>query len=433
MSYSDAPAAKARKIYFRLNFGALVTMIIVIIFCIFPIYWGALWKIPDHQLSGWVVDFDGGTIGTSVAQAIVASSSSSYIAWISKNSSEFPGGVEQLAQMIVDEHAWAAIAINENATSRLEDAVITANASYNGSSAITAFGVEARSENGYRMVVRPTIVQTMQEILQDLAGNYIGELVSMGANLTEIASSAPQLIATPVSYTLDNLRPFDVPVAMATTFVGMLYIVVIAFYVSLIGFGARLASDLDVVLTYGSLVRVKLVSCFAGYFMLSLAYSLLNLAFQVPFDRRFGHAGFVIFWMFNYLEMLALGLATEAMFTLLTLPGMPFFLLLWVISNVSVLILPIEVMPNIYRYGYAWPIYNTSRSILTIIFGTKNEIGFNVGVLIAWIAVSCITLPLFELIVRRRSMKRLSAEGEPSLPPAQTANRQVNEPRERRP
>lgn len=30
-------------------------MVIIMIFTILPIYWGALWKIPAHNLDGWLV------------------------------------------------------------------------------------------------------------------------------------------------------------------------------------------------------------------------------------------------------------------------------------------------------------------------------------------------------------------------------------------
>jgi hypothetical protein len=38
---------------------------------------------------------------------------------------------------------------------------------------------------------------------------------------------------------------------------------------------------------------------------LQLCYTLLSLAFGLPFGRRFGRAGFLVFWMLNYLNMLA--------------------------------------------------------------------------------------------------------------------------------
>ena len=43
------------------------------------------------------------------------------------------------------------------------------------------------------------------------------------------------------------------------------------------------------------------------------------------------------------------------------------------IANISVCIFPIDVMPIFFRYGYAAPLYNISRGMRTIIFGTKNS------------------------------------------------------------
>jgi hypothetical protein len=85
------------------------------------------------------------------------------------------------------------------------------------------------------------------------------------------------------------------------------------------------------------------------------------------------------------------GLALESLVTLLTVKFIPFFMLMWIISaflsltrcvlpltarllaNISVCIFPIEVLPRIFRYGYASPFYNVSRGMRTIVFGTKNE------------------------------------------------------------
>lgn len=89
------------------------------------------------------------------------------------------------------------------------------------------------------------------------------------------------------------------------------------------------------------------------------------------------------------------------MITILTVRGIPFFMILWIISDVSVCFLPIEVMPHIFRYGYAAPFYNVSRAVRTIIFGTKNDLGLNFGVLLAWVVISMITLPLFQWYTRR--------------------------------
>jgi len=140
------------------------------------------------------------------------------------------------------------------------------------------------------------------------------------------------------------------------------------------------------------------------------------MGFQLKFTRKFGDAGFVIFWMLNYANMLAVGLAVDSLVTILPLPLLPCFIFLWILSNVSVCAFPIEILPSIYRYGYAMPFYNVSRGIRTVLFGTKNRVGFSFGVLIAWILLSCITMPLFQWIKRRSELKSHPVEQTSSEP-----------------
>ena len=56
-SIEEAPLpspSTARSIYLKIVLGA-TSIIVVLIFSVFSIYWGALWKIPAHNLHGWVV------------------------------------------------------------------------------------------------------------------------------------------------------------------------------------------------------------------------------------------------------------------------------------------------------------------------------------------------------------------------------------------
>jgi hypothetical protein len=36
---------------------------------------------------------------------------------------------------------------------------------------------------------------------------------------------------------------------------------------------------------------------------MGLSYTLVNLAFGVPMSRRFGHGGFVVYWLLNTCTM----------------------------------------------------------------------------------------------------------------------------------
>jgi len=196
------------------------------------------------------------------------------------------------------------------------------------------------------------------------------------------------------------------PVASSVTFVGLIFQLILSFFIVMIGTGAREASGFEKTLPTRSLIALRLVSSFGAYFVVSLFYCLLSVAFQLNMTRKFGHGGFVILWMLNYVNMLAVGLALESLMTLLTQKFLPFFMLTWIITNVAVCIFPIEVMPHIFNYGYAAPFYNVSRATRTIIFGTKNRVGFSFAVLIVWVIISCITLPLIQWFVRRRDSRQ---------------------------
>ncbi|KAF8907987.1 hypothetical protein CPB85DRAFT_1414965 [Mucidula mucida] len=388
--FTDASIARERAAFFKILIGGCFAVVVALL-VLFSIYWGALWKVPAHQLDGWLVNFDDGPVGQAVTQGVLASSPTSKINW------QLQTGLEASAigTLIREQKSWAAIVVNAHASADLDNA----NAAYDPTTAVTVYGVEARSENAFRTFIRPVAQATLLGIFDAFAEQRVANMSA--ATFASLASTAPHVISKPLSFTLVNLAPFDIPVASAITFVGLIYLLILSFFVVNIGLAAREASGIEKKLTTASLIRVRLTSVFVAYFFISLFYSLLSLAFQVDFSRKFGHSGFLIFWMVNFVGMLSVGLALEAMITLLTIRFVPFFMILWVISNVAVCFMPIDVLPHIYRYGYAMPFYNVSGAVRTILFGTKNELGLHFGILIAWSALSIITLPTFQWYRRR--------------------------------
>ncbi|KAF9257619.1 hypothetical protein L218DRAFT_1016242 [Marasmius fiardii PR-910] len=425
-SFTDKNLAKARSTYLQILIGGAFG-ITVAMFAVFSIYWGALWKTPAHSLNGWVVDFDGSTVGNAVSEAVLASSSSSEIQWTSIPTSMFPGGVKDVMHMVLEEKAWVAVVINSEVTSALNSAVESADPRYDSSSAVSVYAQEARNENAFRAIIRPTVQEVLEATSEQFALQSARQITSSSAiDVQSLLSNAPQVITRPVGYTVINMRPFDIPVATAITFVGLIYLLILSFFFVMIAMSARDASGLERHLSTGSIIRLRLVSTFIAHFFISLFYSLLSKGFQVDFSRTFGKGGFVIFWMLNYFGMLALGLALEANITVLTIKGIPIFMILWIITNVSVALLPIEILPKIYRYGYASPFYNVSQAVRTILFDTRNTLGLNFGVLIAWVATSCITLTIFQWVIRRIQTRELRRERNREL--AEKRNRVSDEP-----
>ncbi|KAG6865536.1 hypothetical protein C0991_001729 [Blastosporella zonata] len=172
-NFFDKNNTVQRGIYFKVLFGGVFAVILVI-FAVFSIFWGSLWKIPARNLDGWVIDFDGGFIGQTFAEALTSEQLSPFIGgseggvtWTAVPASQFPGGLDELVNAVREEQTWAAIAsasslflfflrfltflpclVHAGATTRLQASVATPNASYDGSEAITVYGVESRNENG---------------------------------------------------------------------------------------------------------------------------------------------------------------------------------------------------------------------------------------------------------------------------------------------
>lgn len=406
-NFTDATPqmAAARRTY--LKFVAIGGLsLVIIIFAMLGIYWGALWKVPAYYPHGWIVDFDGGLVGQAVTEGLKAAEPFGRISWTVAPSSRFPGGSKQVADEVVDEKVWVAAVINSNASSNLNTAISSMDASYNSTFAVTVYAIEGRNENVFRSIIRPTIQSSFATIAFESA-NRIAQQISMSANITKMVNTAPQLITQPIYYSLVNLRPFDIPVASAVTLVGLIYLLILSFFIVTMGIPARQMSGLERSLTTASLIRVRFATSTTMYFILSLCYSLLSLAFQVDFSRHYGKAGFIIFWMIHFIGMLGLGLALEAMVTLISLRFMPWFTVLFVIANTAVCFFPPEVLPGIYHYGYCAPFFAISRAVRTILFGTKDTLGLSFGILSTWAAISIITLPLFQWLMRRKEVNRV--------------------------
>ncbi|KAF5385868.1 hypothetical protein D9615_002554 [Tricholomella constricta] len=400
-------ATQARRIYTKILIQR-TCLIIIAIFAIFSIYWGALFHVPARSLEGWIVDFDGGRIGQTVMRELDTLSAPA-LAWKVRRASDFANGAKDLMDAVVEERCWMAVSINEGSTARLNAALSGgANVMYEASSAITAYGVEARNENAFRILLKPTVEAWLQEVTHKFAIELFKELASNSS--TGLASMAPEALVRPVYYTIENLRPFDVPIATAATFVGLIYLLILSFYVVNSGIMARAASGLERELTLGSLILVRVITPVLLYLVISCFYSILSLAFMLPFDRKYGRSGFLVFWMVSWFGMMAAGLALESMITLLTTKNIQIFLILWIISNVSVCLWPIDALPRVYTYGHAAPFYQISRAVRTIVFKTKNEVGLNFGILFAWILISCISLPLIQWYRRREDVRDWSKQ-----------------------
>jgi hypothetical protein len=176
--------------------------------------------------------------------------------------------------------------------------------------------------------------------------NFTALSTSISPPAMQAQGFSASLLTSPFRYSEFNLHPFDQLVGTAATTAGQIYLIIFTFYV---GLGFKQAFDPHAgKLTLGSEVLIRLAVPFVGYFWISLMYSLVSLAFLVDFTRKYGIGGFPLYWAMNFTSMLGLGFIMELVLLSLGLMVFPFFLIFWVIINVSVAFLDIADMDHFY-------------------------------------------------------------------------------------
>ncbi|KAF7292242.1 DUF3533 domain-containing protein [Mycena indigotica] len=408
--WDNSPKGKAASRVFLKTVGGCVALLSLGIFAVFSIYWGSLWQSPDHPLQGWVVvsctTSTAGWWGRSVSAALTATHPGhGGIHWNALSASNFRGGISQLEKDVSQEKVWYAVAINAGASQNLSTALASADGSYNSSNAITFIGNEASKRE-----------HILEAVTSEFALAFLKN-TSLTGNLSQLLQNAPGLVSHPIYFTIHNLHPFDVPVAGAVTFVGLIYLMILAFFIVNASYVGRITSGLETRLCLDSIIHTRLNTAYVAYFILSLFYTLLCRAFQLPFERHYGHAGFIIFWLLHYLAMLACGLALEAALTPPYIQLRPLLPHILDHHQCRVCVFPIDALPHIYRYGIVFPAYNVSRGVRAIVFGTKNDLGINFAVQIVWVCISNASVPILQWRVRR-CCEAESQSGSEKLPTA---------------
>ncbi|WWC65253.1 uncharacterized protein I303_107870 [Kwoniella dejecticola CBS 10117] len=310
-------------------------------------------------------------------------------------------------EKVLNQDVWGVLIINSNATSGVWDG-LTQGTMWEPTGAMTFLYEESRNFYAANQYVSRLASMIMTTGGNSAATTLASQILSL-SNASEVLTTGSGAIAVsaPFSYNLHNLRPFDQLAGIASTTVGTVYLIIFTFLISITWNNQGLPLIQDQ-LTLSSEILVKLLVPFVAYFWLSLHYSLVSLAFLINFTREFGRGGFVLYWMADWITMSALGFVMETMFLWLG-PFFPFFLIFWVILNVTTAFLDLSDMATFYRYGYFTPVWNLVDMAKCIIFGTKNHVVQNFAVNLGWLVV-WMTLLSITVIYQRRNKEKAAMQ-----------------------
>lgn len=398
-SFWDPRLKDLRKAYFIPVIMVTVLMMIVV-WAMMSIYWGSLWReIPNSpNLRVMVVNYDAGQIGQTLVQTFNQSNSNElpHPTYVIVDPADYPN--DQAVQEAIEpnEEYWGAVTIMQNATDKLASARASGDQSWDPTAVVTIMYATARN---YAVVPSIVLSPTQRELFRALAQlnpRLTGDFLhGSDANAISTAANAPQTLANPVSFRLSELRPWDHSVAIAPTFVGLIYLVILTFQITMASFAAR--QPIQKFLHVRSIIAMRIVTPIVAYIPISLMYTLLNVPFKVPYGRVFPYGGGVmVWWCVSYCGMLVMGLVMESVITMMGPKFIGIFLVFFIISNVSVSVFPLDLSPSFYKYGYAMPFYNLRAIYLTVLFNVGKHVLIlkYIGILWAWLALIFLTFPV---------------------------------------
>lgn len=407
------------------------TVIGVLVLAIFSIYWGSNFqrstRYKDLRMLV-VIDDDevvNGTqpaIGDAMREFLSSPKALAYGGWEIQNMSEFrqlaaSNGHDVEAEIIRQIHHqryWLSIYVKANATYNLKQAIINGDTSYNVSyNSMLSYYETGRDLMAMNTYVTLNVQKINSEFLRKQ--HNISEVMfrdeDVGLIFTNIRSV--QVASTPLDMTFIDMRPVTNSVLVAPSQVGFIYMIIVTFFA--FNFFADVHKGVAALgVKQTQLVLYRVLSAVVGFFFISFFFSLVTLAFQVDFTAAFGKSGWLVYWSTNFLTMWAVGAMNEAMAMVCIMlypPLVGFWMLFWVILNISATFAPIALTPHFYRYTYAMPIHAAYEITKVVLFDTyKGAMGRNYAILIIWIVIATVSL-VFSFIVFSRVMgKRAKAE-----------------------
>lgn len=408
---------------------------------IFSIYWGAIYNRPSkyHNFKFMVVneDLQQNNISPLIGQSVVDYSQSSAIKYYGTyeiyNTQNFTEKYRSLRHttnddgsfnvtkaihiLVHQQHTWGVVHIQPNTTFSLYSALTQSNSSF---SFLQSVPINFFYETGRDFLSMSSIVVPIIEIFSSefnpayVTKTIMNPLINLltSEEKSNLVSNASDLISNVPNISLYDFFPVTNSTLFAPMQVGMIYLIIITFFN--FNFFSSVHQIIAPHLKISHFIIYRIVSAQFSYFILSLPMSLVSLAFQIDFTVTYGRAGFFIFWMTNYLTMSAVGGANENM-AMLIFPVFPpllgFWLLSWVVMNISTAFFTFVTMSNFYRFGYFFPLHN-SYNIMSVILTNsyKGNLGRNYGILVAWVVVNIAFAPFCMKFFASRMAKNAAAE-----------------------
>ncbi|KAI5970129.1 hypothetical protein CANMA_000740 [Candida margitis] len=329
---------------------------------------------------------------------------------------------EEVVRQIHHQKYWAGFYIKPQATQLIYDSFASGNATYMTSGQINQTVTVVYETGRHFSALNQYLIRNLNTVAFDwnthLSRNVYPEIIqSLSSTQQENLlqnTSIPIFTTFPILSFVDN-RSSSNSAILGPSELGLIYALLFSF--NQFNFSVEIYRIMRERLKYRSYLFYRLIVSQLNALLLALVYGLMTIALKIPTETAFGHAGFVVLWMFMYLFLSAVGVVNEIVMSIIMAFNQQLLIAPWmifnIVSNISATFAPFVLMPGFYKYGYAMPMYNIYEALKVVFFNTwKGHLGRNLGVLIIWIVVGNVLLVLVSnwAVKRARRMQAAAKE-----------------------
>ncbi|GME75538.1 unnamed protein product [Ambrosiozyma monospora] len=308
---------------------------------------------------------------------------------------------------------WGAIYVTSSDLSSNLISSFNEGSYYNTTDVVRAYYETGRDPNGMNSYVIPAISKFSLAYQTILEKRVYPELLANVSDSTLVDLRDNGMLTSYPTVNITDGAPMTAAILMAPLMVGLIYIIILTFFQVL--WFIKINADAAKVLNPKSYILYRALVLQCNFLVLSLAYTALNSAFQISYNKSWS-GGFGVAWMTHYLTMSAVGGANEniSLLCFATLPPlMGFWMLSFVVLNISATFSPIEVCPKIFRFTYAMPIKNAYEIMKIIFFDSyRGNLGRYFGILVAWVVLNMILHPLCLMFFSMQTKKKIQKEAQ---------------------
>lgn len=364
------PAVRSRRLAV-LKAAAINLLVLQFLFLgLFCYIFGSLFQQTTHihNINILFVDYDGGAIGTAVRNAYEELKGSGFPTLDERPALAYPNP-DSIDSAVCNIKFWGALYITANSSNDLTAALAggTAASSYNSSDVLTMVWNEAR----YPTTVDSAVYDKLSTLSEATRVAYMETNGKQTIQLLNTSDSAAlSIYSNPWTLSSVNLQPTSQGSRIVyNTLVIILIMIQEFFYLGYVN-GLYLQFNLYASVTPHRIAIVRQI--ISGVYTLigSLCTAGAIWAFRNGWNLHGGQfmLTWMALWLFAHLNFLVL----DAFTVWLSPPFVPMALISWMMLNVTSILLPFELSPAFYKWGYALPAHSVFNLLIDIWSGGCN-------------------------------------------------------------